>query len=85
MYTLLNARDQIEFPNTALELPGTKRHERNEEQNRERTRNRQKERRVTASWGAAVLTAGVTASHRVTVGRRHGMLGMFCIDSGIIL
>jgi hypothetical protein len=27
----------------------------------------------------------VTTSHRVGVGRRHGMLGMFCIDSGIIL
>ena len=34
---------------------------------------------------AAVLTAGVTTSHRIGVGRRHGMLGMFCIDPGIIL
>jgi hypothetical protein len=117
MYTLLNPCDQVEFPNTAFELPGAKRHERNEEQNRERARHGQEERRVTTAPGAAAaLTAagastiarvstitsvsaiadvsaiasvtiatGVTPSHRVGVRRRHGMLGMFCIDSGIIL
>jgi hypothetical protein len=48
---------------------------------------------TTAALPAAAVTtaitvpinAGVTTSHRVRVGRRHGMLGMFCIDSGIIL
>ena len=141
MYTLLNPCDQIEFPNTAFELPGAKRHECSEEQNRERARHGQEERRVTTASGAAaaptaagvsaitgaaaiagvsaiasvsavarVVTAtrlptaaavptassvpiaaasavstGVTPGHRVGVRTRHGMLGMFCIDSGIIL
>jgi hypothetical protein len=81
MYTLLNPCDQIEFPNTALELPGTKCHECKEEQYRKRGRHCPEHHRVTAAWQAA----GVTTSHRIGVGRRHGMLGMFCIDSGIIL
>jgi len=86
MYALLNPCDQIEFPNTAFELPAAKRHERSEEQNRERARHGQEERRVTTPGAAAVAIAtGVTTGHRVGVRRRHGMLGMFCIDSGIIL
>ena len=101
MYTLLDPCDQIEFPNTALDLPGAKCHERKEEQNCERRHHRPEQRRVPATCGpaavptvaapiaavltAGVLTAGVTTSHRIGVRRRHGMLGMFCIDSGIIL
>jgi hypothetical protein len=122
MYTLLNPCDQIEFPNTAFDLPGAQRHECNEEQNRERARHGQEERRVTAAPGAAAaptaasvsavasvatatrlriaaavpttasvpiaavsIATGVTLSHRIRARRRHGMLGMFCIDSGIIL
>ena len=54
MYTLLNPCDQIEFPNTALELPGAQRHERNKEQNRKRARHGQEERRVTTAPGTAV-------------------------------
>jgi hypothetical protein len=34
---------------------------------------------------AAAITPGGTVSRRIGVGSRHGMLGMFCIDSGIIL
>jgi hypothetical protein len=144
MYTLLNPRDQIEFPNTAFELPGAKRHECSEEQNREGARHGQEEPRVTTAPGAAaaptaagasaiagastttgvsaitgvsavarVVTAtrlptaaavptaatvptaaafaapavstGATPGHGIGVRRRHGMLCMFCIDSGIIL
>jgi len=31
------------------------------------------------------IGTGLTTSRRAWVGRRHGMLCMFCIDSGIIL
>jgi hypothetical protein len=96
MYTLLNPRDQIEFPNTAFELPGAKRHECSEEQNRERARHGKEERRVTTAPGAAAagasaiaaapaVSTGATPGHGIGVRRRHGMLCMFCIDSGIIL
>ena len=106
MYTLLNPCDQVEFPNTTLDLPGAKCHERKEKQNCERGHHRPEQRRVAATCRpaavptvaapiaagpiAAVLTAGalaagVTISHRIGVRRRHDMLGMFCIDPGIIL
>jgi hypothetical protein len=58
VYALLNPCDQIEFPNTAFELPGAKRHERNEEYNRQCARHCQEERRVTTA-------APVTTTARV--------------------
>ena len=94
MYTLLNPCDQIELPNTTLELPRAQRHERKKQEDRERARHCQKGRRVITSRGAPAAgmrttatapAASATASHRVGVRGRHGMLCMFCIDSGIIL
>jgi hypothetical protein len=86
MDTLLNPCNQIELPNTTLELPGAQDNERSEEQNRDRARHSHKERRVATARGtAAARAAGVTTGHRVGFRRAHGMWCMFCIDSGIIL
>jgi hypothetical protein len=66
MYALLNPCDEIELPNTTLELPGAERHEHNEEQNCERARHSQKESRVITTGGAAGTAAAVAITGTVT-------------------
>jgi hypothetical protein len=88
MHTLLDACDQVELPNTALELPGAQSHEHDEKQERERARYH-KEQRRTSTRLVREIDSGPTARDLAvsarTVGGHHGMLCMFIIESGIIL
>jgi hypothetical protein len=92
VYALLNPGNEIEFPDTALELPTAKRHEYCEEQDGERAHHDQGQQRMTVPHAADSDTLDLptrarclAASRLVPVRRLHCMLGIFIIESGIIL